>query len=382
MRIAVVCKNRISKTATFIRDHLDGLDHEITTIVGRPISINDNYPGILSRTFHFFVRKIAETGIVEVDTIYDIIYSLLLWWMKPDVVLAQFATSGAKVLNACQRNNLKIVVYCRGYDLTKNDVVNRHKDIYVRLFDYASAIICVSESLRKVALSLGGDKETTFVNPSGADTVKFQPPTENGFQRRFISVGRFTSKKAPYITLLAFRKVLDELSCCNLTMIGNGPLLESSKDLAKVLGMMDSVEFLGSKTHSVVAKEMQEADVYVQHSIESISGDSEGAPVSIMEAGAAGLPVISTKHAGIPEIVINGRTGFLVDEGSIEGMSSKMIELMDHPECVLKLGLNARARVEKYFSHKVTISRLSMILEWVGSRSVDKPPLVPKYDSR
>ena len=108
-------------------------------------------------------------------------------------------------------------------------------------------------------------------------------------------------------------------------MVGAGLLHDVCSKLVKALHIEHAVELKGIVDHAGVAALMQESRVFVQHSLVPASGDTEGTPVAILEAGAAGLPVVSTKHAGISEAVIHGKTGFLVDEGDIDAMAEYII---------------------------------------------------------
>ena len=146
-------------------------------------------------------------------------------------------------------------------------------------------------------------------------------------------------------------------------MIGDGPLREECEDLAKTLGLEGVIEFSGTLAHSELETAMQQARCFVQHSVEASSGDSEGTPVAILEAGASGLPVISTRHAGIPDIVIEGETGFLVDERDFERMAEHMILLAQDPELAQRMGEAARRRIADDFSIEGTILRLWRIIE-------------------
>jgi glycosyltransferase involved in cell wall biosynthesis len=93
------------------------------------------------------------------------------------------------------------------------------------------------------------------------------------------------------------------------------------------------------------------------------SGDCEGTPVSILEAGATGLPVVSTRHAGIPDVVLEGETGFLVDEGDLSGMAHWMIQFAEQPELARTMGSAARKHITDNFSRNHRIDNLWHIIE-------------------
>ena len=148
-----------------------------------------------------------------------------------------------------------------------------------------------------------------------------------------------------------------------LRMIGDGPLWGPCLDLAKALAISDAVTFLGPQPHEVVKEEMRRARCFVQHSVEAQSGDSEGTPVAILEAGASGLPVVSTRHAGIPDVVVEGETGLLVDEFDVRAMAAHMLRLAREPNLAADLGRAARQRMESHFSNEKSLSRLWSIIE-------------------
>jgi glycosyltransferase involved in cell wall biosynthesis len=133
--------------------------------------------------------------------------------------------------------------------------------------------------------------------------------------------------------------------------------------LTRDLGIENGVTFMGAQPATVVREEMRRARCFVQHSVEAPSGDSEGTPVSIIEAGATGLPVVSTRHAGIPGVVVEGETGFLVAEHDVEAMAERMLDVARDPELAGRLGRAARRRVEAYFSIEGSVADLWKIIQ-------------------
>jgi colanic acid/amylovoran biosynthesis glycosyltransferase len=101
----------------------------------------------------------------------------------------------------------------------------------------------------------------------------------------------------------------------------------------------------------------------VQHSVVAESGDSEGTPVAVLEAGASGLPVLATRHAGIPDVVVEGTTGLLVDERDVDGMAEHMVRVLRDPALAGALGRAARAHVAENFSMAHSVARLWRVIE-------------------
>src|SRR5690606_23417476 len=128
---------------------------------------------------------------------------------------------------------------------------------------------------------------------------------------------------APHLTLHAMKLVLDQVPEARLRMIGDGPLLGTCQDIAQALAIDHAVTFLGACPHEQVFAEMQSARAFVQHSVVSRDGNSEGTPNSVLEASAAGLPVVATRHAGISDVIADNGTGFLVVERDVQGMAAR-----------------------------------------------------------
>ena len=111
-----------------------------------------------------------------------------------------------------------------------------------------------------------------------------------------------------------------------------------------------------------IAEELRHARCFVQHSIRSLDGDSEGSPNSILEAAASGLPVVSTLHAGIRESVIHGKTGFLVEEGDIDGMAAYMKTIANNPELAGTMGRKGREHILKNYNLEEQIEKLKSLI--------------------
>ena len=132
-------------------------------------------------------------------------------------------------------------------------------------------------------------------------------------------------------------------------MAGDGPLLESCRLLADSLGLSNVVKFPGVLPPEAIARHMHGARAFVQHSLVTSDGDSEGFGIVFVEAGASALPVVATRHDGIPEIVLDGETGFLVEERDVGAMAERMSRLLREPGLAVELGSAARRRCEAHF---------------------------------
>jgi glycosyltransferase involved in cell wall biosynthesis len=222
--------------------------------------------------------------------------------------------------------------------------------------------------MRARLIALGAPDHKVHFNPCGVDCSQFADADPAAADAAFLAVGRFTPKKAPQVTLEAFASVWRHVPAATLRMIGDGPLLEECQQRAVALGIGGAVTFLGVQPQAVVRHEMRRARCFVQHSVEAESGDSEGTPVAIMEASASGLPVVSTRHGGIPDVVVEGETGLLVDERDVNGMAKHMLYLAENPHFAGKLGRAARSRIEDAFSMERSIRELWHIIDTAARR--------------
>jgi glycosyltransferase involved in cell wall biosynthesis len=201
----------------------------------------------------------------------------------------------------------------------------------------------------------------THVIHSGVDIDLFTPGKDKD-PNLILAIGRFTEKKAPDKTILAFSRVVSSYPEVRLEMVGDGPLFSKCKDLVDTLGINDSIVFHGVKDHGFVLRLMQKASFFVQHSVTSQSGDAEGLPVAIQEAMSCGLAVVSTRHAGIPEAVIEEETGLLVDEHDIDGMSQAIERLIIDHNLREKMGRAGRERAVEKFSAQKSLSKFRGVL--------------------
>jgi colanic acid/amylovoran biosynthesis glycosyltransferase len=280
-----------------------------------------------------------------------------------DVVLAEYGLTGAAVMNACRDARVPLVVHFHGFDAYHFPTLNSYGAQYVRMFEMASAIVAVSRDMEQQLIALGAPQNKVHYCPYGVDIELFEGADPAMSKPTFVATGRFVDKKAPYLTLLAFRTVVSRIPEARLVFFGDGPLLDTCKQLTKTLGLSGHIEFRGPRPNGEVAETLRSSRAFVQHSIRPMDGDSEGTPVAILEAGAAGLPVVATRHAGIKDVVIERETGFLVDEGDIGTMADHMIHLAQSPSVAGTMGQQARKHITGNFSLEKGIGRLWTVLE-------------------
>lgn len=282
-----------------------------------------------------------------------------------DLVLANYGLSAVHIFPVCKELGIPLVVHFHGYDASKKSVLKQYGKAYQLLFKYATAIVVVSNVMRERLMALGAPAEKLFLISYGVDPEKFRPCYERKDTTAidFLAVGRFTAKKAPMTTIRAFSKAAMQNPLARLEMAGaREGLYEECLQLVKELGLEDRVHFAGVLSPEEVAARMCRADIFVQHSITAADGDMEGMPLSILEAAASGLPVISTKSAGIPDAVINGSTGFLVNENDEKAMADCMIKLAGDKLLAEEMGRAARIHIKTHHNLALQTEKLYQLL--------------------
>ena len=145
-------------------------------------------------------------------------------------------------------------------------------------------------------------------------------------------------------------------------LIGAGELFEVSQNMVNSLKLTDNVVLPGGLERSEIISYFKESFLMIQHSLVAGNGDSEGTPVGIIEAMAAGLPIVSTYHAGIPDVVIENESGFLVEEGDIETMAQKIITIVKDRDLAKAFGNSGKAIILNDFTLEKHIDNIDKVI--------------------
>jgi len=363
--LCIIKPNKNSFSETFIQAHIDLMFGKKKILYGGAFPVYDDNGKFLISSPWSMLLYLIKKRILKKQHIIELDLALCNYLIKQkiDVVLAEYGMVGARVTAACQMANVPLVVHFHGADAHHRPTVEKYKNTYKTMFRYAKAIIVVSEAMREALLELGAPDEKLFLNPYGVDVGKFSPGNVLQSERAFLASGRFVPKKAPIITVCAFKLLLDTCADSHLWMVGDGPLLNATKQKAAELGISENITFTGVLSSNQIAQLLRKMRCFVQHSVTALDGDMEGTPNTILEASASGLPVVSTRHAGIKEAVIDGKTGLLCAEYDTEAMAKNMIAIAKSKELAEKLGSAGRKHILLNYNMKDRIKTLDNLIQ-------------------
>lgn len=363
--------SELGPSETFLHAHINQMPCDVYSLVGNPgfrmLRERSGGPGryLASRTlvplaWRWGLRQFTGQTVAEQDTRA---LRRFLVSNSIDAVLAEYGPTAVTVMDACEQARVPLVAQFHGYDAYRETVLDELGQGYRQLFKSAAAIVGVSSHMCEKLRALGAPEEKLFHNACGAEVSEQASAAPGAAGPRFVMVGRLVEKKAPFVSLLAFARVAADIPEAELEVVGDGPLMGPCQQLSKALGIENRVTFAGARPHSYVMSALTKARCFIQHSVRAPDGDMEGTPVGVLEAMGMGLPVVSTRHGGIRDIISEGETGLLVDEYDAGAMSAAMREVAGKPEYAADLGRKARQSVLENWTSEKSVGRLWDIIQ-------------------
>lgn len=270
---------------------------------------------------------------------------------SPDIIHCHFGYEALMLLDNIDYGNYKVIIHFHGYDasqmIRKKSYIRKLKRVLSK--DNVYAISCNDFFVHSLTKTLGIPASKFMVLRCGVDLNTFASSliTDGHQGKVFLQVSSLAEKKGHEITIRAFARFLKatDLKDSILIFTGDGSRRPALENLTKELGIEGNIRFVGNVNPTEVANLMAHADVFLHHSITPANGDMEGIPTAIMEAMAMELPVVSTYHSGIPELVEDGVNGFLVKERDVETYAQKMAGAL----LLGRLPVNRR-KIEMYYN--------------------------------
>ena len=295
------------------------------------------------------VRHYGEHA-ASLASLYNL-HTLAAERQRYDVLHAHFGPVGNNFRFTRALWKTPLVVTFHGYDFC---VVPRERgaDVYHELFRVADVVTVNSDYTRERVAELGCPRDRIHNLHVGLDLEQFpfrERVRRPGEPVRVLTVGRLVEKKGIEYAIRAVAGAREMFNNLRYDIIGDGPLRAVLQKLTDELSLRQNVFLHGAKDAQAIQKFMADAHIFMLPSVTAANGDQEGTPVSLMEAQSAGLPVLSTLHSGIPEVVRQNESGFLLPERDVAGLARKLISLIDNPDVCARMGRCGREHVEAEF---------------------------------
>jgi len=282
------------------------------------------------------------------------------------LIHARFGNAGVSLMGVKRRLRVPMLTSFHGFDLpTKRDRRKPYHRKLPILFRIGDKFTVPSRHMKRKLIRWGCPRHKIKIMYSGIDLQRFpyverEPKTEGV---TIVGVGRLHQKKGFRYLVKAFRRVLKSHPTSRLVIVGEG---EEGRRLKRMIAKgipRGQVRLKGHVPHDKLTELLRKADIFCLPSITTKDGNQEGIPNSIKEAMATGLPIVSTKHGGIPELVGHGVEGFLVPERNVKRLAERLTALIERPELRAEMGRNGREKVEQRFDAVKQVERLEGIYD-------------------
>jgi len=382
MKVVYVTPDVGRVSETFVSDLVRGLSEKVASLT---VICNNDQRTVSSDTY-----QVEEVPFLNLQTVVDRLcfrlygirqkrdqqHNLLMHQARkqlrpvlrreePDVAYVDFGRTAAAAHAPLVELGIPFVAHFHGADVTSQLSDAAYRRELQKIFRDAFALIVASHHIRRMLVLEGAPPKKIEVSRYDIDLEGVEPlPWE---ERRdetpsVVFLGRFTPKKHPVALVEAFRLVKDDVPSATLTMIGDGPEMPRVRKRLRRHGLEDSVALHGALPRKKALAIVRGHWVYAQHSVTARSGDQEGFGISLAEAAALELPVVSTLHNGIPEQVINGETGFLVREHDYEAMAERLVHLLGTPDKAEKMGIAGSENIEDLCNERQRTAKIASIL--------------------
>lgn len=284
------------------------------------------------------------------------------------LIHAHFGYQACRCLRAERQTGLPLLTTFYGADATSYARMPEWRRRYAELFERGALFLVEGGRLAQHVIDAGAPAQRVRVQHLGVDVaaIPFRERTPPAGPVRVLMCGHFREKKgfAPGVRALGRALARHAGLRLQLRLVGDGPERPAIEQAVDEAGLGDLTEFVGVVTYSSVLQQLDECDVILQPSRTAADGDSEGgAPVILLDAQAAGVPVVATTHADIPEYVRHAESGWLAEEGDEEALVDAIGHVLTAPEEWAAMGRAGRAHVEAEYDAGRQAGRLEAIYD-------------------
>lgn len=376
----------LSRTETFVGNQITSLiDHSPVVLChhrneNREFDIDTMY--VISENESGVQKSFGKLSYATMRSLTQSQIQSSLMWIKrhsPALMHYHYAVDAAFFAPIQKRLNIPSIVSLYGYDVSSfpNAVGGLGRIFVKRAFESMDYFLAMSEDMKKDALSLGVPEEKVIVHYHGINAERFRYDDrvyDNKDTYNILCVGSLEPKKGQHHLIRSVARLIEQRADINvkLTFVGKGPMVKECAAIVKQLGLNDRVWFAGYVPHldPSLVQFYRDADVFVHFSTTQPDGDKEGIPGTVIEAMASGLPVITTYHAGIPEVIADGEHGILLREGDVEGIARSLMTLHDDNDLRRKLGRAAASRSLNELDVRTKTAALERIYDEVASANL------------
>lgn len=369
----------LSYSETFIKQQILGLTRWNATLIGHKYKKNSlDYSMVrsqllITKNLSFFKRirysinrwrnKADNAGIETIKKI------------SPKLIHAHFGTSAVDIWPYAKALNIPMLVTLHGFDISikrewweAGKRSRRKRNYPAQLDQLAKAdnvhFLAVSTAIRDRAVAFGIPAEKITVSYIGVDTNQFSPDATALLDRpnRIIYVGRLVEKKGATFLLEAFAKTKEKIPDAELIIVGKGDLEAALKERVQSLGLKD-VTFTGSQTSQQVKEHLNQSKIFCLPSITAENGDAEGLPISILEAQASGMFVVTSSSGGLGDNLIPQETCLYFEEKNIEQLASQFIDLLSNPEQYIHIVEKQKKLIQEQFQLSHCTAQLEQLYD-------------------
>lgn len=333
--------------------------------------------------------NIIKTRALFYHSHYPLIKGLLKGWLPfTGKILRKMSSQGDVLLSSAEPNLLTTYLYSRlakklglkHVFLTWQNIgyKKRLQGVKLKITEWllkknielsAGALAGTKQAYEILKPYLSDKIKTAIIPQSGVDTDIFRPNIFSDFKKKynlenkfvFLFGAVFDERKGVFVTIKAFNSVLNEILNAHLVMIGIGKLWDQAKQMTIDLGIADRVTFIEWLPNSELAGIFSAVDILV-HPSEPYQDWEEQYGWTLLQASASGLPIVTTNIGAIPEAVLDGQTGILVNPGDSKAVSLAMLKLFKDPDLRKRMGIQGRSHILENYSHKIIAERLEEFL--------------------
>jgi colanic acid/amylovoran biosynthesis glycosyltransferase len=290
------------------------------------------------------------------------------------VVHAHFGRAGFAAIPIVNQTKLPLVTSFYGYDVAQYGKLPKWRRNYRKLFERGDLMLCLGPNMQKDLMEMGCPKEKTRIHHLGVDirNIEYRVRTWNVNEPlRVMIAAAFRPKKGiPYAleALGQFRREIDlQITVVGDTLDTPDSLPEKEKIIAtmKAEGLKDCTTLTGFKPYPALLQEAYNHHIFMAPSITAPDGDMEGTPMALADMAATGIPIISSHHADIAELIVHGKTGLLAEEKDVEGLVQHLRWLVNHKDQWESITRQARHHIETEFDTSIQAERLETIYDAV-----------------